>query len=45
VRFALYACIAGMLYLGIFPNSALNGASHAVANLGASKALPRVALH
>jgi NADH-quinone oxidoreductase subunit N len=36
IRFALYACIAGMLYLGIFPNSAVNGASHAVASLGVS---------
>ena len=33
VRIALYACIAGMLYLGIFPNAAVNSASRAVAAL------------
>jgi hypothetical protein len=33
LRAGLYACIAGMLYLGIFPNKALNGASRAVASL------------
>jgi len=33
VRLALYACIAGMLYLGIFPNAPLNGATRAVASL------------
>ncbi len=33
VRVALYTCIAGMLYLGIFPNAPLNGAARAVASL------------
>ncbi|MBM3833326.1 MAG: NADH-quinone oxidoreductase subunit N [Verrucomicrobia bacterium] len=33
VRFSLYACIAGMLYLGIFPNTLVNAA------IQASKAL------
>ena len=33
VRVALFACIAGMLFLGIFPNSAVNGAMRAVAGL------------
>ena len=33
VRFALFACIAGMLFLGLFPNSALNGAERATASL------------
>jgi NADH-quinone oxidoreductase subunit N len=33
MRFALYACIAGMLFLGIFPGPAVNSASHAAAAL------------
>ena len=33
VRFALFACIVGMLFLGIFPNSAVNGAERASASL------------
>jgi NADH-quinone oxidoreductase subunit N len=33
VRLALFACIAGMLFLGIFPNSAVNGAERATAVL------------
>ncbi|HEX7863194.1 MAG TPA: NADH-quinone oxidoreductase subunit N [Verrucomicrobiae bacterium] len=33
VRFALFACIVGMLFLGIFPNSAVNGATRATAGL------------
>ena len=33
VRVALFACIVGMLFLGIFPNSALNGATRATAGL------------
>jgi NADH-quinone oxidoreductase subunit N len=33
VRVALFACIAGMLFLGIFPNSAVNGAVRATAGL------------
>jgi NADH-quinone oxidoreductase subunit N len=33
VRLSLYACIAGMLFLGIFPNAPLNGASRASASL------------
>jgi NADH-quinone oxidoreductase subunit N len=33
VRFALYACIAGMLFLGIFPNAPLKSAEHASASL------------
>ncbi len=45
VRVALYACIAGMLYLGIFPNFALNGASRAVASLHTSEAVIKVAAH
>lgn len=44
VRIALYACIAGMLYLGIFPNKAVNGTSRAVASLNA-KAPIKVAAH
>jgi NADH-quinone oxidoreductase subunit N len=31
VRLALFACIAGMLFLGVFPNSAVNGATRATA--------------
>ena len=38
VRFALLACIVGMLFLGIFPNSAVNGATRATAGL--SQAAP-----
>jgi NADH-quinone oxidoreductase subunit N len=41
VRFALYACIAGMLFLGLFPNSALNSADRASASL--APAAPRLA--
>jgi NADH-quinone oxidoreductase subunit N len=33
VRFALYAVIAGMLFLGIFPNAPLNAANYASAAL------------
>ena len=33
VRVALFACIVGMLFLGIFPNSAVNGATRATAGL------------
>jgi NADH-quinone oxidoreductase subunit N len=33
VRIALFACIVGMLFLGIFPNSAVNGAERASASL------------
>ncbi|HEV8541282.1 MAG TPA: hypothetical protein VGR78_02710, partial [Verrucomicrobiae bacterium] len=33
VRFALVGCIAGMLFLGIFPNWPLNGANRASASL------------
>jgi NADH-quinone oxidoreductase subunit N len=33
VRFALYAVIAGMLFLGIFPNAPLNAANYAGAAL------------
>ena len=33
VRFALYACIAAMLFLGLYPNPALNGANRAAASL------------
>jgi len=33
VRFALYACIAAMLFLGLYPNPALNGANRASASL------------
>jgi NADH-quinone oxidoreductase subunit N len=33
VRFALYACIAGMLFLGLYPNPAVNGANRASASL------------
>jgi NADH-quinone oxidoreductase subunit N len=33
VRLSLYACIVGMLYLGILPNAPLNGASRASASL------------
>lgn len=46
VRFALYACIAGMFYLGIFPNAPLNGAVRAVASLQpASKTAVTVVAH
>ena len=34
MRFALYACLAGMLWLGIFPSAVMNLASDAVAVLG-----------
>jgi NADH:ubiquinone oxidoreductase subunit 2 (subunit N) len=43
IRAALYVCIAGMLYLGIFPNAALNGASRAVASLNPPKTATTVA--
>lgn len=43
VRVALYACIAGMLYLGIFPNAALNSASRAIAALNTPQPIARVA--
>jgi NADH-quinone oxidoreductase subunit N len=33
IRFAVFACIAGMLWLGVFPNSALNVALQAVSVL------------
>ncbi len=33
IRFALYGCIAGMFYLGIFPNGLVDAATQAVANL------------
>lgn len=33
VRFALYACIAGMLILGLLPNRAVNSATQATASL------------
>lgn len=36
VRFSLYACIAGMLFLGIFPGPAVNSATHAASALPAS---------
>jgi NADH-quinone oxidoreductase subunit N len=39
VRFALFACIAGMLFLGIFPNPAVNSATHASASLAQPPAL------
>ncbi len=45
IRVALYACIAGMLYLGIFPNSAVNGASRAIAGLSAAQPALKVAAH
>jgi NADH-quinone oxidoreductase subunit N len=32
-RFALYACIVGMLYIGIYPNSLLNASSRAAGAL------------
>jgi len=35
VRVALFACIVGMLFLGMFPNSAVNGAARATSNLSA----------
>lgn len=35
IRFALFACIAGMLVLGLFPNSAVNSATRATATLAA----------
>jgi NADH-quinone oxidoreductase subunit N len=35
VRVALFACIIGMLFLGMFPNSAVNGAARATAGLSA----------
>lgn len=36
IRFALAACVIGMLYLGIFPNTLLNAAQGAVAALQAT---------
>ena len=42
VRVALFACIVGMLFLGIFPNSAVNGAVRASAGL--SSPLPVAAV-
>ena len=42
VRLALFACIIGMLFLGIFPNSALNGAVRGSAGL--SSPLPAAAV-
>ena len=33
IRISIYGCIAGMLYLGMFPNSVLNLANRAVALL------------
>lgn len=44
VRFALLACIAGMLFLGIFPNSPLNSANRAVAGFPVNAPL-KVAAH
>jgi NADH-quinone oxidoreductase subunit N len=44
VRMALFACIAGMLFLGMFPNSAVNGATRATASLSAP-AGTKVAAH
>jgi NADH-quinone oxidoreductase subunit N len=44
VRYALLACIAGMLFLGIFPNSPLNSANRASASL-ANTATVKVAAH
>jgi NADH-quinone oxidoreductase subunit N len=35
VRVALFACIVGMLFLGMFPNSAVNGAARATAGFSA----------
>ena len=43
VRVALFACIIGMLFLGIFPNSAVNGAVHASAGLSSPLPLAAVA--
>jgi NADH-quinone oxidoreductase subunit N len=36
IRLALYACVAGMLFLGLFPNSPLNAANYASASLNSS---------
>ena len=41
VRFALYACIAAMLFLGLYPNPAMNGANRASASL--APVAPRLA--
>jgi NADH-quinone oxidoreductase subunit N len=38
VRFALYICIAAMLFLGLYPSPALNGADRASASLGQATA-------
>lgn len=43
IRVALFACIAGMLFLGIFPNSAVNGAARATASLSLPVAQTSVA--
>ena len=40
VRFALYACIAGILFLGIYPNPVVNASEEAVASLKITKAAP-----
>lgn len=40
VRLTLFACIVGMFFLGIFPNSAVNGATRATAGL--SQTVPTV---
>jgi NADH-quinone oxidoreductase subunit N len=48
IRVAIYVCVIGMLYLGLFPNQAVNAASNAVAslnkagaNVAATATLPR----
>jgi NADH-quinone oxidoreductase subunit N len=44
VRIALFACMVGMLFLGIFPNSAVNGADRASASLSQPSPAPVVAV-
>ena len=33
IRASIYACVIGMLYLGIFPNSLVNAATQAIRGL------------
>jgi NADH-quinone oxidoreductase subunit N len=44
MRLALYACLAGILYLGIFPSSPLNAAQRGAASLKMSPQKTAVAL-
>ena len=44
VKVALYACVIGILYLGLFPNVALNITTRAAASLKAQPNLPTASI-